>query len=252
MSILSWLVSRFRDRGPASEPRPQAAPADQAHAAAGSPGDDVSWPHPPTNLRDAGAWDQYHYQHLLHGVGPPLVDMFCDDRKLVSAMNALGCRTVLCAGSGMSLEPLALAAAGFTVTALDLSARALHMIAHVPPGANYAGKFLDPQQLRPGGSVDWVAGDIMDVGCCPGPFDVIIERRTAQIYPDLAEVLTPLIGRLSSDGMLFTHCHDGAWRPPARPRHRVADWLRAQGWRFWDGSGPKPPGRVAWRHLTTG
>jgi 2-polyprenyl-3-methyl-5-hydroxy-6-metoxy-1,4-benzoquinol methylase len=214
--------------------------------------DDLSWLHPPKNLRDASAWDQYHYQHLSHGLGPPITDMLCDDRELVTAMNALQFRTVLCAGSGLSLEPLALAAAGFRVTALDLSARALHVIGHAPPSSNYTDTFLDPQQLRPGGSVEWVAGDIMDVACCPGPFDVIIERRTAQNYPELAEILTPLIGRLSSEGVFVTHCHDGAWRPPARPRHRVGDWLKKQDWRFWDGTRTKPPGRVAWLLSTTG
>jgi 2-polyprenyl-3-methyl-5-hydroxy-6-metoxy-1,4-benzoquinol methylase len=214
--------------------------------------DDLSWLDPPKNLRDASAWDQYHYQHLSHGFGPRLTDMFCNDRELVTAMQGLQARTVLCAGNGLSLEPLALAAAGFTVTALDLSARALHVVAHVPPSANYTDTFLAPQQLRPGGTVEWIAGDIVDPACCPGPFDLIIERRTAQNYPQLAEILTPLIGRLSADGVLFTHCHDGGCRPPARPRHCVGDWLKEHGWRFWKGNGPKPSGRVAWLHSTTG
>lgn len=247
MGVLSWLESKLFPRRSASVPwsrgHRDATPAPAR--------DEFAWLHPPENLRDAIAWDTYHYQHLIHGVGL-LTDMLCDDRQLVTAMHALQFRTVLCAGTGLSREPLALAAAGFHVAALDLSARALQVSAQVSHPPDYTSTFLDAHQLRPGGRVEWVAGDILDRACCPGPFDLIIERRTAQNYPQLADILTPLIGRLSPSGVFFTHCHDGAWRPPAEPQHRVGDWLKAQGWRFWTGSGPKPPGRVAWLYTTTG
>ena len=248
MSAFSWLVSKLLSRRSASVPDAQGHRGTTPTPA----NDEFAWLQPPENLRDASAWDEYHYQHLVHGIGPPLTDMFCNDRQLVRAMNDLQFRTVLCAGSGLSLEPLALAAAGFQVTALDLSARALRVIAQVPPTPDYISTFLDAHQLRPGGNVEWVAGDIIDVACCPGPFDLIIERRTAQNYPQLADILTPLIGRLSYSGVFFTQCHDGAWRPPARRQHRVGDWLKAQGWQSWTGDGPKPPGRVAWLCTTTG
>ena len=247
MDVLSWLASRLFPW------RSAPVPSSQGHrdTTPAPVNDEFAWLHPPQNLRDGTAWDKYHYQQLIHGVAL-LTDMFCDDRQLVTAMNALRFRTVLCAGSGLSREPLALAAAGFQVVALDLSARALHVTAQVSHPPDYTSTFFDAHQLRPGGSVEWVTGDILDLACCPGPFDLIIERRTAQNYPQLADILTPLIGRLSPSGVFFTHCHDGAWRPLARRRHRVGDWLKAQGWQFWTGDGPKPPGRVAWLHTTTG
>jgi hypothetical protein len=216
--------------------------------------DEFRWMFPPDNLRDAAAWDHYHGQHLAHGIGPQLADMFCDDRALVNAMHAGNLRSILCAGSGMSVEPRILAAAGFSVTVLDLSARALEVARRMPPSDGQFLQFLDAGQARRGGSVDWVAGDILDAAACPGPFDVVVERRTAQNYtePLFTEVLSALAARLAPEGILFSHCHDGGWRPPANPRHRVGEWLQAHDWPIWNGQTPKPPGRVGWLFTSTG
>jgi len=43
----------------------------------------------------------------------PFVDLFCDDGPLVDAMRVNGFSSILCVGAGISLEPRALAAAGF-------------------------------------------------------------------------------------------------------------------------------------------
>ena len=242
MRVLWWLREKVLG---ASPPPPRAMP-DCTDA------QQFAWLQPPADLRSAAAWDEYHYLHLTHGFGPPFFDIFSHDHELVGAMNRLRLRTVLCAGSGLAVEPLALAAAGFAVTALDLSERALHLIKSVTPPSGFTRSFFDDHELRPGGTIEWVCGDIIDMTCCPGPFDLIIERRTAQNYPDLSVILEPLVARLSPEGILFSQCHDGGWRPPNPRRHRVGDWLRDHGWPTWNGAGEKPAGRVAWLMTTTG
>jgi hypothetical protein len=64
-------------------------------------------------------------------------------------------RSILCVGAGISGEPHALAAAGFD--------------AMVP------SEFLEGRT---------VAGDLRDVTICPGPYDVIIERKTLQLFAE--------------------------------------------------------------------
>jgi len=82
--------------------------------------DEFRWILPPTALEDPTAWDNYWRDQMTHGVAG-FVDLFCDDGPLVDAMRVNGFRSILCVGTGISREPQALAAAGFDVTALDLS-----------------------------------------------------------------------------------------------------------------------------------
>jgi len=215
---------------------------------------DDRWLHPPEDLLDPNARDQYWSDQLAHGLGPPIFDMFCDERLLITAMSQHKMKRILCAGSGISMEPRALAAAGFDVVALDISPRALEIARAFPPSDGLLELFLDVGSLRPFGHVDYVVGDILDPATCPGPFDVVIERRTAQNYlePERARVLAALAARLSPQGILFTHCHDGAWTPPAEPHHVTGEWCRDQGWPIWNGTGTKPDGRVAWLLTSTG
>lgn len=215
----------------------------------------LRWLNPPEDPLDVGAWDRYWRQHIEHGIGPPLFDMFCDDRALVEVMNKRGMRSVLCAGNGISQEPAALAEAGFEVVALDFSEQAIEFARsfELPPeGFNF---YCDPESRRPGGSVEFVVGDILDSSICPGPFDVIIERKTAQLFlaNDLGAVMRVLASRLSQEGIFFSHCHDGAWRPSAEPRHFTERWFRKNGWAVWsEVLDPIHPGRVAWLLTTTG
>jgi len=216
---------------------------------------DLGWLDPPSNPLDVVAWDQYWIEHVRHGLGPPLFDMFSDDRKLVEVMNAKGMKSILCAGNGISQEPRALAQAGFQVIALDISPHATEIARcfNFPPhGFDF---FCEPEMRRPGGAVDFVVGDILVPAICPGPFDVIIERRTAQNYysHDMGAVLAALAGRLEPNGILLSHCHDGGWRPPAEPRHLTRSWFISNQWTIWNGGpGQKPPGQVAWLFTTTG
>ena len=103
--MLSKLKQLFRRREPDPCPGPRLDDAE------------LSWLDPPTDPLDVAAWDRYWTKHVEHGLGPPLFDMFCDDRALVSVLNNEGMGTVLCAGNGISQEPRALAEAGFEVVA---------------------------------------------------------------------------------------------------------------------------------------
>jgi hypothetical protein len=217
--------------------------------------EELRWLYPPENPEDAGAWDRYWTNQVSNGLGPALFDMFCHDHELIRIMNNEGMSRILCAGNGISQEPRGLAAAGFEVVALDLSPRALEIARTAELPTEDLEHFCNPAMLRPGGHVDFVVGDIRDSAVCPGPFDVIIERRTAQLYANraIAALLNKLEERLDSNGILFSHCHDGAWKPPARRRHFTESWFEKNGWTIWSGdSENKPSGRVAWLFTSTG
>jgi hypothetical protein len=216
---------------------------------------ELRWLDPPANPEDVAAWDRYWAEQVANGLGPPLFDMFCDDYKLVRIMNGEGMRRILCAGNGISQEPRALAAAGFEVVALDSSRRAIEIARSAELTPERLHHFCDPAMLRPGGHVDFVVGDIRDSSVCSGPFDVIIERCTAQLYFDrgVGTILNKLEERLDSNGILRSHCHDGAWKPPAKPRHLSETWFEQNRWTIWSGASPnKPSGRVAWLSRSTG
>ncbi|MHC4766194.1 MAG: class I SAM-dependent methyltransferase [Planctomycetota bacterium] len=163
-------------------------------------------------------------------------------------------RRVLCAGNGLSQEPKALAQAGFDVVALDLSPLAVELAREVEFRTEVFANYCEPEMRRPGGHVDFVVGDILDPAVCPGPFDVVIERRTAQIFaPDVGAILQALADRVGRDGILFSHCHAGASKRPAKPRHCSRPWFQQHRWTTWSGDpGHKPAGRVAWLFTSTG
>ena len=189
------------------------------------------------------------------GFAPGLYDMMIDDRDLVRAMNAEGMNTVLCAGCGVSNEPRALAEAGFQVVALDIAPRAIEIIQGLEFPSEVFERFCDDDMRKADGLVDYVVGDFFDHDVCSGPFDVIIERRTTQLFSEnnYRTVMKALADRVGPEGILLSHCHDGGWRPPAEPQHFTKSWFEENGWDYWDGrSGEKPAGRVAWLYITTG
>jgi len=217
--------------------------------------ENLSWLVPPPDPLDSAAWDRYWIEQVRHDLGPPLFDMFCNDRKLVQLMNAERMKSVLCAGNGISQEPKALAQAGFQVAALDLSAQAVEMAREFELPTEAFQHFCDPGMRRQGGHVDFLVGDLLDPAACPGPFDVVIERRTAQSFCNhgMGAVLEALAYRVGEGGIFFSHCHDGGWKPPTEPRHITKSWFGQNGWTIWcGGPGRKPPGRVAWLFTSTG
>ena len=221
-------------------------------AAASENGDDFDWMLPPRTLVDPAPWDEYWRDQLTHGAAG-FVHMFCDDGKLVDLMRANELRTVLCIGSGISLEPRALAWAGFDVTALDLSPFAMDMAQRATPSDEDLAGLVGGRAPGPNGHAEFVVGDLCRVEVCPGPYDVVIERKTLQLYPEEERpaAIKAATDRLALRGIFFSHCHDGGWRPPAPPRHRLEPWFVAEDWKFLSGDTPLTE-RVAWLFTSTG
>jgi len=215
-------------------------------------GEDFSWMFPPNTMVDPAPWDRYWHDQIIHGIAG-FADIFCDDGSLVDAMRANGLKTVLCVGNGVSQEPHALAWAGLDVTALDLSPFATEMAKKAAPPEESLSCLVGGRSASLNGQVNFVMGDLCDVACCPGPYDVVIDRRTLQLYPDKKRptAINAVANRLASRGIFLSHCHDGCWRPPAPARHATRSWFVAQGWEFWKGETPLR-GRVAWLLTTTG
>jgi hypothetical protein len=192
----------------------------------------LAWLHPPSDLGNPEAWDRYWRDQASHRLTPPLFDMFCFDTELVELMNSRSMTSVLCAGNGVSQEPRALAAAGFRVVALDLSPLAAQLATawHAQPVE--LERIVEARLHRPGGTVEYATGNILDPTAYPGPFDVIIERRTLQLFPPQQRVraLGALAARLAADGVLVSHCHDRGWRPGAKSFHAVEAKFRQLGW----------------------
>jgi SAM-dependent methyltransferase len=213
--------------------------------------DEFRWLLPPANLFDPAGWDRYWRDQFSHGVAG-FVHMFCDDGLLVDSMRANELHTILCVGNGISQEPRALAAAGFDVTALDLSPFATDMARQATPPPEYLKRLLGGRSLETGGQLDFTVGDLCDSTVCPGPFDVIIERRTLQLFVrDHDRAVQAVANRLNPRGIFFSHAHDGGWRPPAPRRHACEDWFAAQGWQRWSVD-TRVSERVVWLFVSTG
>ena len=200
------------------------------------------------SMVDPVAWDGFWREELESGMAA-FVDMFCASGGLVDAMRANGLRTILCAGSGISQEPRALAHAGFDVTALDLSPLAMRIASETKPPRKWLDKLIERRTPRRGGKIRFVTGDIRDPSICPGPYDVIIDRRMLQLFSeeDRRAAMRALAGRLRSPGLFFSHSHRNG---PAR-RGCPADWFNAEGWPRWRG-GAHLTGQVAWLFSSSG
>jgi hypothetical protein len=200
---------------------------------------------------DPAAWDRYWRDQLSHGVAG-FVHLFVDDGELVDAMRANGLRTVLCIGNGISQEPRALAWAGFDVTALDISPLATKVASEATSSDDFLASLVGGRAGGLNGHLEFVVGNLCDPVCCPGPYDVVIDRKTLQLWPepDRSMAVQALANRLASRGIFFSHSHDGGSKPPAPPRHVVEPWFLEQRWDFWRGD--TLSGRVAWLLTTTG
>ena len=69
-----------------------------------------------------------------------------------------------------------------------------------------------------------MSGDV-----APGPFDVVIERCTVQLFPPALQeaAFDALSARLTSAGLLISHQHAGAWRPHEPRDHFANAWIAA-------------------------
>jgi hypothetical protein len=218
--------------------------------------DDIdSWLFPPDDMHNPALWDQYWYNQVSHGLGPPLFDMFISDETLIEVMSEHRLQRVLCAGNGISQEPRLLAAAGFEVTALDSSPLALRIADTWQREEAIAGNGIAGALQSSEHHASFVVGDVLNPEVCPGPYDLIIERRTLQLFSETERglALDALLSRLQPEGVILSHCHDGSWRPPAKPFHPVKALLRDKGVTIWSGPpDPKPRGKVGWIEMSTG
>ena len=244
---------------------------------------------PPKNVKDAVAWDQY-WQNEVDDKVAGFHDLFLRDESLVRLMIAFGAQTVLCAGNGLSVEPHVLSYAGFKVTAADLSVRATQLQQNWQPGPKFLKNHLyghissriiirrsfsnTVRQLawlisdvkkhtlnpvkRKGGSLKFLAGDLLDPEFCAGPFDTVIERRTVQLYcnEERNKILERLAARLTPQGIFVSHCHMGWWKPGQLRTHPCTQWFHEQGFKINPRSDyaevAKNPGRIAVLSVTTG
>jgi len=165
------------------------------------------------------------------------------DDLLVHVMAEYGLRSVLCAGNGVSQEPRALARAGFDVTAMDISAVAMAFAENYEPKPKLLGQFVSPSFFQPGGRLQFVVGNLLDSSVCPGPFDVVIERRTVERFaaPDLERGLSALAERLSPVGIFLSMCFDdnfpaalGWSQHESGYFHASESWFRRHGWTLWE------------------
>ncbi len=201
----------------------------------------------------AGIFNWFQTLVFRHNGG--FLDPVNSTALLANEMHTAGLRTVLYAGAGVSQEPRGLAMAGLDVTVLDISKVALRHADAVELGERDRKRLMRPEYRRNGGELRFVVGDLLDPTVCPGPFDVVFERRTVQALDDrIPAALSALGARLSDPGILISHCHDGwfapDWGPAQHPSglyHASEDWFRENGWTIWD---PLPTsallGRVAW------
>jgi len=181
------------------------------------------------------------------------VHLFCDDGNLVDTMRANELHTILCVGNGISQEPRALAWAGFDVTALDLSPYAMQVASELNPPSDLLAQLVGGRSGGLNGNLNFVVGNLCDAECCPGPYDVVIERLTLQLYSDeyKPRALQAVANRLASPGIFFSQSHCGWWKPPAPRVHANEWWFRAEGWPIWPTESPLTT-RVAWLFTTTG
>lgn len=244
-----------------NEPPTTAGPIEPTTDAEAPCGDDSA------NVRgdvpEAVFWDRWWKDRLardgdLGNVQPcirvPLVeyrgdfhDLVNSDDLLIAVMAEHGLRTVLCAGNGVSWEPQELAEAGFDVTALDLSPTASN-IAQKAFDQRRVSHFAGPEVRPTRGHVEFVVGDLLDTTVCPGPFDVVIERRTVQRLREheRAAGLEALAGRLGEVGIFLSQCNDD-YGSRLTLFHQSESWFRERGWTIWNGApGSTLAGQVAW------
>ena len=253
-SFLSRLIGTFSAKRelpetpplPRSVRRPRREPLDDEVA------DIIARLAPPADRRSSAAWDDYWRRQLSTGFAQ-MFDMMIDDCELVTLMRRRGLRRILVAGNGISIEPRALSAAGFDVVAVDMSTLPVQIAAQIQPSDEQLASIVGAKSELPG-PVSFVPGDLFDETVAAGPFDVIIERRTAQGYPNEERntLLESLAARLSPRGLFLSHCHDGAWRPGRDPSHVTGEWFRAHGWDIITSPEQSSSGRSAWLVSSTG
>lgn len=213
----------------------------------------------PYDPHDAAEWDRYWRNQRRYGLMEvAFADMMSSDPTFIPALDERGARTILCVGNGLSSEAPALAVHGFIVTALDLSSVPADACRALDPATLIEKQAIPPIHRAPdrpprrGGSLTYVTGDLKNADICPGPYDVVIERRTVQLFAteEQADAMDRLAARLAEHGLLMSHQHVGIPRPDQW--HFAADWAADRGFVRAERAPWKPGVRVARLIFTTG
>lgn len=170
----------------------------------------LEWRSPPENREDPKGWDWYWEERLKEEEPSNLFFYFEILDLLIPVLREFNLKKILCAGNGISLEPYALASAGFEVTSVDLSLKAIDFMKNFQFRDKHLERFFSKEECRDGGSVQFLHGDLRDEQLCPGPYDVIITRRTLQLLPEDKrwKALESLEQRLSHKGVFISHDHN--------------------------------------------
>jgi hypothetical protein len=128
----------------------------------------LAWMWPPQDVHDRIGWDHFWNNQAAHHF---FVQKAAEGMAAVSETTALmrskDFKTILCAGGGVSTEPVAMAAAGFDVVVVELSGVAIDLC---------RTEFPAQPRLR------YVEGSSLHPQIEPGPFDMVNERRTLQLF----------------------------------------------------------------------
>lgn len=169
---------------------------------------------PQFDLNDPAGWDQWWEKPLTEwGDDFPLAltHLIEPAKTMVPRIRQDQLSTVLDVGCGIHLQVKALAALGLQVTGLDLSPKALAYATEFAHLAQFAGHFFEPEDMRPGGSWNYVQGDLLDASVCPGPYDIVFCLNVLgyQFWDDNIDAAVEAITqRLSPNGILVITLHN--------------------------------------------
>lgn len=219
---------------------------------------------PPEDLSSEEGWDRYWQTRIDNRTALAIEAMmdvgFCQKQRqaLLDTMRREQKRSILCVGNGLSGEAFAFQAAGCAVTILEKSPLAAAVARTMRLAPDFLTRFFERPSDSPGGSLDVVHGDLFDPAASPGPYDVVIERRTLQLWyakEEFERGLEAVTGRLAPDGLFVTHVHLGFWRPDQPRDHFAEPWLRRHAFAIVEGHAEADQpgsGRRAWLFVTSG
>lgn len=167
----------------------------------------------PADLGRPEEWDFYWQSKRLQ---PALDELQARCRLAWLALfRQRGYRSILLAGNGISQEPQYFAFAGLEAVAMDISAVATtwaakgrwtedDLCASFGIVESERRSFLR-ELARWGGKATYEVGDLFLPDHCEGPFDVVLSRRTLQLFPPekRLEGLRCLQQRMSPKGLLL-------------------------------------------------
>ncbi|MFN2190006.1 MAG: hypothetical protein ACK2T3_14675 [Candidatus Promineifilaceae bacterium] len=137
-------------------------------------------------------------------------------------MRLLNLNTVLCVGSGLTLDPQRLAGSGLEVDAMDFSKFAMDVMREIDLTDEFLDRICEDELRKEGGICRFVEGNLFDHSVCPGPYDVVLERSTVQTLGSRRrEGVQSLQGRVSKDGYLISQWHNVP---------EAGEWLRNLGY----------------------